>query len=283
MKLEQIFDIDAFIKNALAEDHAYEDHSSISCFPPEVQKKSILISREPGIVAGVNFAAKVFQFFDPEISVNILVHDGERLQPGSRIMEIEGSARSILACERTALNIMQRLTSVASVTGQLVEKIKKYGTILLDTRKTTPGWRIPEKWAVQCGGGQNHRLGLHDAVMLKDNHIDFCGSATLALQKVQNYLQESALKIPVIIEARNFEEIQEILNTGIADRILIDNFSTKDLKEAVTMIGDAAETEASGGINFTNIEETAATGVQFISTSMMTQGAGQFDLSLQAG
>lgn len=272
----------SFIERALEEDIGTGDHSSLASVPARSTGHAVLLAKEDGIVAGADIAQQVFLLADPGIKVHLLKTDGEKVSPGNRVLEVEGSAHAILKCERLVLNIMQRMSGIATQTRMYTQQLAGTKARLLDTRKTAPGMRYLEKLAVRIGGGENHRMGLYDMILLKDNHIDFAGGIKKALEKTRIYLQMNQLDLKVEVEARNLEEVNLILETGGADRIMLDNFTPEDLRQAVTLIGGVTETEASGNISLQNIREYAETGVDFISVGALTHHIKCLDMSLKA-
>ena len=259
-------DIERIIANAIREDVGEGDHSSLACIPENAFGKARLIVKDKGVLAGVSFASSVFKYVDPKLQLKVLIKDGNSVKFGDIAFEVMGSQRSILKSERLVLNAMQRMSAIATKTNIYVELLKGTNTRILDTRKTTPGIRVLEKWAVSIGGGYNHRFGLYDMIMIKDNHIDYAGGVNQALDKTMLYLKENDLSLKVIIEARNIEEIKLILKHGGADRILIDNFGIQATKMAVSMIRDQCQIESSGGINEVTLRHYAECGVDFISS-----------------
>jgi len=270
------------IKAAFAEDTGDGDHSTLSSIPPDARGKAVLKIKEGGILAGVEVAQKIFHFREPAAIFRLHKKDGDSMVPGETAFEVEASVHTILICERLLLNCMQRMSGIASLTHRYAEKIKDYQSRILDTRKTTPNFRLLEKEAVRIGGGHNHRFGLFDMIMLKDNHIDFCGGIGKAIERAYRYVQELKPGLKIEVEARSLEDVKEVLKTGKADRILLDNFSPEKLREALGIIQRQLETEASGGINLENIREYAATGVDFISIGALIHQAKSVDLSLKA-
>ncbi|MCK0124244.1 carboxylating nicotinate-nucleotide diphosphorylase [Gelidibacter sp. F2691] len=275
-------EIELIISNAVREDVGDGDHSSLACIPAFAQGKAKLLVKDNGIIAGVAFAKKVFQYIDANLKVETLMEDGAEVKYGDIVFYVEGASQSILKAERLVLNAMQRMSAIATKTKTFVDLLEGTGTKILDTRKTTPGIRALEKWAVKIGGGENHRFALYDMIMLKDNHIDFAGGITKAITKTKAYLQENNLDLKIIVEARNLEEIAEILKTDGVYRILIDNFNYEDTKKAVALIGDHCLTESSGGINEDTAREYALCGVDFISSGALTHSVYNMDLSLKA-
>ena len=275
--------LDLFIKNALSEDIRDGDLTGNACIPEGSIKSAKLYVKTPCIIAGIELVEKIFKFYDPSIKFNKLINDGTRVNQSSTPFIVEGNARSILATERLVLNTLQRMSGIASITNNLKEKIKSFNTVLLDTRKTTPNFRYPEKWAVKIGGGSNHRMGLFDAIMIKDNHIDFSNNLEDALYRTRIYIEKLKLKkIFVVVEIRKVFEINKILKFDWIDRILLDNMNVNELKKAVRLIDGKFKTEASGGINELNIIEVAKTGVDYISLGALTHSSPYIDLSLKA-
>ncbi|AUC75955.1 carboxylating nicotinate-nucleotide diphosphorylase [Olleya sp. Bg11-27] len=275
-------EIELIITNAIREDVGDGDHSSLSCIPTSAQGKAKLLVKDEGIIAGVEFAKQVFSYVDADLKVETLIEDGSRVKYGDIVFYVTGASQSILKAERLVLNAMQRMSAIATKTRQFVDLLEGTGTKVLDTRKTTPGIRAIEKWAVKIGGGENHRFALYDMIMLKDNHIDFAGGITKAIEKTKRYLKETNRDLKIIVEARDLEEIKEILKTEGVYRILIDNFNYEDTKTAVKLIGDQCLTESSGGINEETIRAYALCGVDFISSGALTHSVYNMDLSLKA-
>lgn len=274
--------LDRFISQAIAEDIGPGDHSS-NCSIPEIAKgKMQLLVKENGILAGVNVAKRIFEKVDPNIKVNLLLKDGDLISPGDVAFTIEGPIRGMLSGERLALNLMQRMSGIATLTHNYVSIIAHTRTRLLDTRKTTPNLRPFEKYAVTVGGGMNHRMGLYDMIMLKDNHVDFAGGVKQAIEKAQRYLQENDLDIPIEIETRNLEELSQVLEVGRVQRVMFDNYSVEKTIKAVAMVNGSLETESSGGINEKTIRAYAETGVDFVSVGALTHSVNSLDLSLKA-
>ncbi|MDF4222023.1 carboxylating nicotinate-nucleotide diphosphorylase [Maribacter sp. M208] len=275
-------EITLIIANAIREDVGDGDHSSLACIPDTATGKAKLLVKDEGIIAGVNFAELVFYFVDPTLKIEVLIKDGTPVSHGDIVFYVEGSSQSILKAERLVLNAMQRMSAIATKTHMFVNLLKGTGTKILDTRKTTPGIRALEKWAVKIGGGENHRFALYDMIMLKDNHIDFAGGITKAINKTKKYLKETGRDLKIIVEARNLDEIKEILESEGVYRILIDNFNYDDTRTAVKLIGDTCLTESSGGINEKTIREYAECGVDYISSGALTHSVYNLDLSLKA-
>ncbi|MBQ0733017.1 carboxylating nicotinate-nucleotide diphosphorylase [Aquimarina celericrescens] len=275
-------EIDLIIANAIREDVGDGDHSSLACIPESATGKAKLLVKDEGILAGVAFAKKVFNYVDPKMILEVKINDGAPVKYGDVAFYISGSSQSILKAERLVLNAMQRMSAIATKTNHFVKLLEGTGTKILDTRKTTPGIRALEKWAVKIGGGENHRFALYDMVMLKDNHIDFAGGITKAIEKTTKYLSDKGLDLKIIVEARNLEEIKEILKTSSVYRILIDNFNYEDTRKAVALIGDTCLTESSGGINEKTLRKYAECGVDYISSGALTHSVYNLDLSLKA-
>lgn len=270
------------IENAIREDVGAGDYSSLACIPASATGKAKLLVKEDGIIAGVEFAKMIFNHVDPSLKVETFINDGTPVKYGDIVFHIEGSSQSILKSERVVLNSMQRMSAIATKTNKYVQLLDGTKTKILDTRKTTPGFRAPEKWAVKIGGGENHRFALYDMVMLKDNHNDFAGGITRAIEKTKDYLRQSNLDLKIIVEARNLDEIKEILQNEGVFRILIDNFNFEDTKTAVALIGDKCLTESSGNINENTIRNYAECGVDYISSGALTHSIYNMDLSLKA-
>lgn len=267
---------------AFAEDIGDGDHTTLCCIPEDAEGRSHLLIKEEGILAGVEVAKKVFSRFDPTMQVEVLMGDGSKVKPGDIAMVVTGKVRSLLQTERLMLNIMQRMSGIATMTNRYVERLQGTGTRVLDTRKTTPGLRMLEKQAVKIGGGTNHRIGLFDMILLKDNHVDFAGGITKAIDRCHAYLEEKGLKLKIEIEVRNFDELNEVLNHGGVDRIMLDNFSVEDTGKAVKLIDHRYETESSGGITFDTIRDYALQGVDFVSVGALTHSVKGLDMSFKA-
>ena len=265
---------------ALKEDLGDGDHTSMATIPENAVGKVVLIAKEAGIVAGVEVAEMVFKQLDDDLSIEILIKDGQSIVPGDRVMTVEGNSRSLLSAERTALNFIQRMSGIATFTNEVHNHIADLDTKLLDTRKTTPYNRVVEKLAVRLGGGTNHRFGLFDMIMIKDNHVDFAGGISNAINSTQTYLKEKGKNLKIEIEVRDFNELNEVIDNGDVDRIMLDNFSPDELKRAIELINGKFETEASGGITMDNIRQYAETGVDFISVGALTHQIKSLDLSL---
>lgn len=275
-------ELEGIIANAIREDIGDGDHTSLSCIPEEAKGKAKLLVKDEGIIAGVEFAKMIFSYVDPTLEVEVLINDGDKVKYGDIAFYVEGSSQSILKAERLVLNAMQRMSAIATKTRFFADLLEGTQTKVLDTRKTTPGIRAIEKWAVKIGGGENHRFALYDMIMIKDNHIDFAGGISQAIGKTKSYLTEKNLDLKIIVEARNIDEIKEILQTGGVYRILIDNFSFEKTREAVKLINGQCLTESSGGINEDTIRKYAECGVDYISSGALTHSVYNMDLSLKA-
>ncbi|SMC85934.1 carboxylating nicotinate-nucleotide diphosphorylase [Cellulophaga tyrosinoxydans] len=275
-------EIELIIANAIREDVGDGDHSSLACIPNSATGKAKLLVKDQGIIAGVDFATQVFNYVDPNLKIECLLKDGDHVKHGDIVFYVEGSSRSILKAERLVLNAMQRMSAIATKTNHFVKLLKGTNTKILDTRKTTPGIRALEKWAVKIGGGENHRFALYDMIMLKDNHIDFAGGIAMAIKKTKQYLLDTNRNLKIIVEARNLDEVQQILDAKGVYRILLDNFSFADTKAAVKLIGNESLTESSGGINEHTIRNYAECGVNYISSGALTHSVYNMDLSLKA-
>ena len=273
---------DRLIDLAFAEDIGDGDHTTFCCIPEDAMGKSHLLIKEDGILAGVEVAKRVFAKFDPTMQVEVLINDGTPVKKGDIAMVVTAKVRSLLQTERLMLNIMQRMSGIATMTNKYVERLKGTKTHVLDTRKTTPGLRMLEKQAVKIGGGMNHRIGLFDMILLKDNHVDFCGGITNAITRCHEYLKEKGLDLKIEIEVRNFDELAEAMNCGGINRIMLDNFSVADTKKAVDIVGGKFETESSGGITFDTIRDYAECGVDFISVGALTHSVKGLDMSFKA-
>ena len=273
---------DKLIDLAFAEDIGDGDHTTLCCIPEDAMGKSHLLVKEEGILAGVEMAKKVLARFDPTMKVTVYLQDGSHVKPGDIAFLVEGKVRSLLQTERLMLNIMQRMSGIATMTNKYVEQIKGTGAHVLDTRKTTPGLRMIEKQAVKIGGGMNHRIGLFDMILLKDNHVDFAGGIANAINRCHKYLDNKNLKLKIEIEVRNFDELQQVLDCGGVDRIMLDNFSPEDTKKAVEIIAHRYEVESSGGITFDTIRNYAEQGVDFISVGALTHSVKGLDMSFKA-
>ena len=273
---------DRLIDLAFAEDIGDGDHTTLCCIPADAMGKSHLLIKEDGILAGVEVAKEVFRRFDPELKVEVLIPDGSPVKVGDIAMVVTGKVRSLLQTERLMLNIMQRMSGIATMTHKYVERLKGTHTHVLDTRKTTPGMRVLEKQAVKIGGGMNHRIGLFDMILLKDNHIDFAGGIDKAITRCHEYLKEKNLDLKIEIEVRSFDELNQVLHHGGVDRIMLDNFSVADTKKAVDLIYGRYETESSGGITYDTIRDYAEQGVDFISVGALTHSVKGLDMSFKA-
>lgn len=270
------------IRLALQEDIGDGDHSSLATIPAEATGKAKLLIKENGVLAGIDVAAKVFQCVDPEIKMQVFIHDGTIIQKGDIPFIVEGRSISLLTAERTVLNFLQRMSGIATQTRRYVDALKGLNTIVLDTRKTTPNMRVFEKYAVLAGGAQNHRMGLYDMIMIKDNHVDFAGGIKQAIRATQEYLKQKKLNLKIEIEVRNMDELQYAIESGGVHRIMLDNFSPELLREAIIKINGKFETEASGGITLDSIRAFAETGVDFISVGALTHHIKSLDMSLKA-
>lgn len=273
---EQLIDL------SFAEDIGDGDHTTLCCIPEDAEGKSHLLIKEEGILAGVEVAQKVFNHFDPTLQMEVLLHDGAHVNPGDVAFIVTGKVRSLLQTERLMLNIMQRMSGIATMTNRYVERIAGTGAHVLDTRKTTPGMRILEKQAVKIGGGMNHRIGLFDMILLKDNHVDFAGGIVPAIERCHAYLKEKGLDLKIEIEVRNFNELQQVLDHGGVNRVMLDNFTPENTRKAVEMIQHRFEVESSGGITFDTIRDYAEQGVDFISVGALTHSVNGLDMSFKA-
>jgi len=274
--------VQPFIDNALKEDVGDGDHTSLATIPPDTTGKARLLVKDHGIIAGVELAEYIFHRVDKKLKVDIFIKDGTEVKPKDIILEVEGNVISILTAERLVLNCMQRMSGIATNTDHIVDLLKGTNTQVLDTRKTTPGMRYLEKWAVRIGGGVNHRFGLYDMILIKDNHVDYSGGIARAIENAHHYIQKSGKKLAIEIEVRNQEELDEVLATGGVDRILLDNFNFTDLKQAVNIIEGRYITEASGGITVDNVRDYANCGVDYVSIGALTHSVKCLDLSLKA-
>jgi nicotinate-nucleotide pyrophosphorylase (carboxylating) len=274
--------IHQFIKNALAEDVGDGDHTSLSTIPAGTQGKAKLLIKDTGILAGVELALEIFREVDDQLIVNVLINDGAEVKYGDIAFEVTGSAHSILIAERLVLNCMQRMSGIATTTNEVADILRGTNTRVLDTRKTTPGLRYLEKWAVKIGGGVNHRFGLYDMILIKDNHVDYAGGIVHAITNAKQYLTDTNKKLQIEIEVRNLEEVEEVLQTGGVDRILLDNFKFDVLKQALAMIEGRYITEASGGITVDNVLDYALCGVDYVSMGALTHSVKSLDMSLKA-
>lgn len=271
-----------FIKTALEEDIREGDHSSLACIPKDKIDKAQLLIKESGIIAGIQLAEWIFEYVDPSIEINKLIQDGDTVKKGSIAFTVSGPSISILTAERLVLNCMQRMSAIATKTNEYVKLVSGTETTILDTRKTTPGIRILEKWAVKIGGGANHRFGLYDMIMLKDNHIDFAGGIPQAIKKVKKYLEDNNLNLQIEVEARDMNEVKEIKSIGGIHRIMLDNFTPEETIAAVKYINGEFETESSGGITDKTLRTYAECGVDFVSVGALTHSINNMDLSLKA-
>lgn len=275
-------ELELIIANSIREDVGDGDHSSLACIPADAKGKAKLLVKDTGVIAGVEFAKMVFNYVDAELKVDTFIEDGTEVKHGDVVFHVEGSSQSILKAERLVLNSMQRMSAIATKTKSYVKLLDGTATKVLDTRKTTPGFRACEKWAVKIGGGENHRFALYDMIMLKDNHNDFAGGIPQAIQKTKEYLKANNRDLKIIVEARNLEEVQQILTAGGIYRILLDNFDFETTKKAVMLIGTQCLTESSGNINENTIRKYAECGVNFISSGALTHSIYNMDLSLKA-
>ena len=273
---------DRLIDLAFAEDIGDGDHTTLCCIPEDAMGESKLLIKEEGVLAGVEIAKEVFHRFDPEMTVEVYINDGAHVKPGDIAMSVKGKVQSLLQTERLMLNIMQRMSGIATMTNKYVKRLEGTHTRILDTRKTTPGMRMLEKAAVKIGGGTNHRIGLFDMILLKDNHIDFAGGIENAISRCHKYLKEKGKDLKIEIEVRNFEELQRVLDYGGVNRIMLDNFTPEETKKAVELIGGKYETESSGGITFDTIRDYAEAGVDFISVGALTHSVKGLDMSFKA-
>ena len=273
---------DQLIDLSFAEDIGDGDHTTLCCIPEDAMGKSRLLIKEDGILAGVEVAKKVFARFDPTMQVEVLMGDGSKVKKGDVAMIVTGRVRSLLQTERLMLNIMQRMSGIATMTHKYVERLEGTKTHVLDTRKTTPGMRMLEKQAVKIGGGVNHRIGLFDMILLKDNHVDFAGGIANAIHRCHEYLEQKGLKLKIEIEVRNFDELQQVLDSQGVDRIMLDNFSVADTKKAVEIIGGRYETESSGGLTIDTIRDYAECGVDYVSVGALTHSVKGLDMSFKA-
>ena len=280
LKVEEL--VDRLIDLSFAEDIGDGDHTTLCCIPEDAMGKSKLLIKEDGILAGVEIAKEVFHRFDPTMQVEVFLGDGAKVKKGDVAMIVTGKVRSLLQTERLMLNIMQRMSGIATMTSKYVERLEGTHTRVLDTRKTTPGMRMLEKQAVKIGGGCNHRIGLFDMILLKDNHVDFSGGIANAINRCHEYLKEKGLDLKIEIEVRNFDELKQAMDCGGIDRIMLDNFSVADTKKAVEIVGGKYETESSGGITFDTLRDYAECGVDFISVGALTHSVKGLDMSFKA-
>jgi nicotinate-nucleotide pyrophosphorylase (carboxylating) len=275
-------DLIPFLQRAFAEDIGDGDHTTLSSIPADAMGKSRLIIKESGIVAGVEVAKEVFHYFDPELKVTVFIEDGSEVKSGDVVFEVEGRVHSLLQTERLMLNIMQRMSGVATTTRRYVKELEGTKTHVLDTRKTTPGMRLLEKEAVKLGGGVNHRIGLYDMILLKDNHVDFAGGIENAIHRAQTYLKEKDKNLKIEIEVRSLDELEQVMKVGGIDRIMLDNFDTATTQKAVKRINGKYETESSGGITFATLRQYAECGVDYISVGALTHSVKSLDISFKA-
>ena len=280
LKVEEL--VDRLIDLSFAEDIGDGDHTTLCCIPEDAMGKSKLLIKEDGILAGVEIAKEVFHRFDPTMQVEVLMGDGTKVKKGDVAMIVTGKVRSLLQTERLMLNIMQRMSGIATMTAKYVERLEGTHTRVLDTRKTTPGMRMLEKQAVKIGGGCNHRIGLFDMILLKDNHVDFAGGIANAINRCHEYLKQKGLDLKIEIEVRNFDELKQAMDCGGIDRIMLDNFSVADTKKAVEIVGGNYETESSGGITFDTLRDYAECGVDYISVGALTHSVKGLDMSFKA-
>ncbi|MDH6535317.1 carboxylating nicotinate-nucleotide diphosphorylase [Parabacteroides sp. 52] len=274
--------IEDLIKLAFAEDIGDGDHTTLSSIPATAMGKSQLIIKEDGVLAGVKIAKRIFHAFDPDLQIEVFITDGTEVKYGEIAFTVEGKVQSLLQTERLVLNVMQRMSGIATTTRKYVKELEGTKTRVLDTRKTTPGMRMLEKEAVKIGGGVNHRIGLFDMILLKDNHVDFAGGIEKAITRAQEYLREKGKNLKIEIEVRNFEELQQAMNVGGIDRIMLDNFNVENTRKAVEMVGGRYELESSGGITFATLRQYAETGVDYISVGALTHSVKSLDMSLKA-
>ncbi|HBB06601.1 MAG TPA: carboxylating nicotinate-nucleotide diphosphorylase [Bacteroides sp.] len=274
--------IDRLIDLAFAEDIGDGDHTTLSCIPEDAMGRSRLLIKEPGVLAGVEIAKEIFHRFDPTMQVEVLLGDGSEVKPGDVAMVVTGKVRSLLQTERLMLNVMQRMSGIATMTRRYVKQLEGTRTRVLDTRKTTPGMRMLEKEAVRIGGGVNHRIGLFDMILLKDNHVDFAGGIANAIRRAKDYCCEKGKDLKIEIEVRNLDELRQVLDLGGIDRIMFDNFTPELTRQAVEMVGGRYETESSGGITFDTLRQYAETGVDFISVGALTHSVKGLDMSFKA-
>lgn len=275
-------ELELIVANGIREDVGSGDHSSLACIPASAQGKAKLLVKDKGIIAGVEFAKMIFEYVDPSLKIEKFIEDGTAVNYGDVVFHVAGSSQSILKAERLVLNAMQRMSAIATKTRHFADLLEGTKTKILDTRKTTPGIRAIEKWAVRIGGGENHRFALYDMIMLKDNHIDFAGGISLAIAKTNSYLKANNLDLKIIVEARNIAEVKEIIQNKGVYRILLDNFDYETTREAVALIGDICLTESSGNINEKTVREYANCGVDYISSGALTHSVYNMDLSLKA-
>lgn len=277
-----IWDLLDIIDEALIEDIQEGDHTTLATIDHEAAGTAKLLVKEPGIIAGVELAEQILKHVNPELEVDIFIPDGARVEPGDIVLTASGRVQALLVAERTMLNFMQRMSGIATNTNRFVQAVRHTEAKILDTRKTTPGLRTFEKWAVRIGGGHNHRFGLYDMIMIKDNHVDFCGGIENAINRVHQYLAENELNLRIEVETRNLDEVWQVLRAGRVHRIMLDNYGLEDLREAVKVIDKQFETEASGGVNLSTVKAIAETGVDFISVGELTHSVKSLDLSFKA-
>lgn len=277
-----IWDLLDIIDEALIEDIQEGDHTTLATIDHEAAGTAKLLVKEPGIIAGVELAEQILKHVNPELEVDMFIPDGARVEPGDIVLTASGRVQALLVAERTMLNFMQRMSGIATNTNRFVQAVRHTEAKILDTRKTTPGLRTFEKWAVRIGGGHNHRFGLYDMIMIKDNHVDFCGGIENAINRVHQYLADNELNLRIEVETRNLDEVWQVLKTGRVDRIMLDNYSLEALREAVKVIDKQFETEASGGVNLNTVKAIAETGVDFISVGELTHSVKSLDLSFKA-
>ena len=282
LNLQMTNDFEQLISLWFAEDIGDGDHTTLSCIPSSAIGKSQLIIKENGVLAGVEIARRIFNAFDPELKMTVFINDGAEVKVGEVAFVVEGKIRSLLQTERLMLNIMQRMSGIATITREYVTALKGTKTRVLDTRKTTPGLRLLEKEAVKIGGGVNHRMGLYDMILLKDNHVDFAGGIEKAIKRTHEYLKEKNKNLKIEIEVRNFDELSQVLTVGGVDRIMLDNFTPENTRKAVEIIGGKYETESSGGITFDTLKEYAECGVDYISVGALTHSVKSLDMSFKA-
>ena len=274
--------LQALVLNALQEDIGDGDHTTLACIPPEARGRAMLKIKQTGILAGIEIAEKILKIKEPDAVFTALKQDGDSMKDGEDAFEAEASVHTILQCERLILNCMQRMSGIATLTRQYVDRLQKYKTRVLDTRKTTPNFRLLEKEAVRIGGGINNRFGLYDMILIKDNHIDYCGSLEAAIEKASAYRHAFRPHLKIEVETRSIEDVQRVLAVGGIDRIMMDNFTLRQLRQALALINEQVETEASGGINLSNVEDYARTGVDYVSIGALIHQAQSLDLSLKA-
>lgn len=274
--------LDRFIENAIREDVGDGDHTSLAIIAPSVKGKAQLMVKDEGIIAGIEVAKRIFEKFDATAKIKVLIPDGSQVMPGDIAFTVEGKVLTILQCERLVLNIMQRMSGIATQTSKFVERIKGLKTRVLDTRKTTPGMRLLDKWAVRLGGGENHRIGLYDMILIKDNHIDFAGGIEKAIDAVKTYLKTHQKSLKIVVEVRNLDDVKKVLAIGGVNRIMLDNFDVSTTRKAVKLINGKYETESSGGITIDSLKDYAKCGVDYISVGALTHQIRSLDMSLKA-